>query len=240
MTPSLAGQHRPETQAKELEYWEKHGGVTEFDRHLSSYQKVFPFDSLDYSKHRILDVGSGPISIFENLAPNNAMVVPYDTLAAEYNRIAPVKKFKVIDEIPAARFDLITLFNMLDHMDEPAELLGLLRNYLAPQGRVWVFVHLDRPFSPEEHPQCFRLWQVNPLLSKFFLIESCGLIQEGNFVCAWWGIMRENNDSRAKLLSTAFMPKIFVQYSLFWGRRAAIKWMKVVGLRKMLPSHLRY
>lgn len=237
---TLPGQHRPETQASELAYWEDHGGVKEFDLHLPSYSRVFPISDLDFTTLRILDVGSGPISIFEAVCPADAYVVPYDTLAAQYNRIAPQKKFPVRDTIPAEAFGLITLFNMLDHMDSPGELLEVLTSHLEANGRVWIFVHLDRPFSPAEHPQKFRFWRMAPLIEQYFSIERCGLTREGKFVYAWWGICRPKDGTPSRMRQIVLTARVGLTYARFHTRRAAIKAVKVAGFRRWLPKALQY
>jgi SAM-dependent methyltransferase len=237
-----AGQHRPETRKAELVFWEDHGGVAQYDLHLPTYQRLFPFRQIDFASCRVLDVGSGPISVFERVAPAGAQVTAYDTLATDYNRIAPDKKFRVMDTLDDGSFDLITLFNMLDHMDDPASLLAFLAPRLDERGRIWIFVHIDRPFSENEHPQKFRFWKLPPFLQQFFGIENAGLAREGNFVYGWWGILRKRRDGAVtRLVKTVyFTAKAALFYGWFHGRRAYAKLMKVAGLRAMLPKELQF
>ena len=68
------------------------------------YDELFPIRTLDYSRTKVLDVGAGPISVFEPIAPEGAAIVPYDTLAREYNKLLPHKKFAIRDSLPDGRF----------------------------------------------------------------------------------------------------------------------------------------
>src|SRR5882757_7397636 len=137
------GSPRPENQAAELSFWESH--LSHWNIHLPAYIRALPFDSIDYARTTILDVGSGPISIFEKMAPQGARVTGYDTLADDYNRIATDKRFPIVGTLPAERFGLITSFNCLDHMDRPDELLATLAPLLERGGHLWIYVHIGRP-----------------------------------------------------------------------------------------------
>jgi SAM-dependent methyltransferase len=236
-----AGRHRPETQAHELAYWEGRG-LRDWASLERRYDALFPLGSLDFRRERVLDVGSGPLSIFERFAPAGADVTPFDTLAASYNRLVPDKKFAVRDTIPDGEFSLIVLFNMIDHMDDPAGLLDDLRSRLAANGRLWLWVHLDRPYSPEEHPQEFRFWQIPALLHRSFDVARCGLVRAGPlFPYAFWSVCHPRSDGRARdlrLLSS--VTRVGMQYGWFHAVRGAVKGAKLLGLRRFLPPALRF
>jgi hypothetical protein len=237
MIPGKPGQL---SQSKELEYWVGRG-LDEWDLHLQQYMKVFRFDVLNYSHVRILDVGSGPISVFERVAPPGAQIHPYDSLAQDYNRIAAEKKFRILDRIPAAKYQLITLFNCLDHMEDPAELLAALRQHLDEHGELWIYCHLDQPYSPDEHPQKFRFWQIIALIARYYDIKECGVAREGRlFPYAWWGVCGANRGKRPILRTAVFIVRCGGTYSRFHAKRAAIKLLKTLGLRRLLPPDLRF
>lgn len=206
---------------------------------------VFPISELDFSSLKILDVGSGPISVFEAIAPKGAHVIPYDSLADEYNRLLPNKKFSIRKEIPGGPYDVVSNLNCLDHMDDPAEMLEMLKAHLAATGELWIYVNIDRPYEPELHPQDFRFWSLTALIHRHFAIVKCGLIREGRlFPYAWWGICRER---RASALGASRSPwlallilKCALEYGWFHGVRAAVKAVKLVGLRRWLPADLRF
>ena len=118
MTHLAPGAPPEDAQWGELKYWIDRG-LQEWALHFPFYRRVFALEQINYDWIDVLDVGSWPISVFEALAPSSARVTPYDTLATDYNRIAPSKKFPVTGTLPDRQFDLITIFNCLDHMSTP-------------------------------------------------------------------------------------------------------------------------
>ena len=184
--------------------------------------------------------------MFEGMAPASASVDPYDTLADEYNLLAPIKKFRVHAEIPRPRYSLITMFNVLDHMDAPEELLAHLAPRLGDNGGMWMYVHIGRPFSPEEHPQVYA--QASPLshvdriamVSRHFSIGRCGLTREGRlFPYAWWAICRARG-ALGRWTQPLHLARCSADFARFHGARALVKGMKLAGLRRLLPSELRF
>jgi hypothetical protein len=238
------GKPSRESQIAELVFWSK-GGSSQWDLHLRYYETVFPIRTISYDQVHILDVGSGPISVWEKHAPSDAQITPYDTLADDYNRIAQNKKFLIHSEIPSGQYTLITLFNCLDHMDDPNELLCGLTRYLDRHGELWVYCHIDRPFSPEEHPQDFRFWQIIKLVHRHYEIKKCGLIREGRlFPYAWWGVcgprVHRVIQYSENIWTTLLIIWCAVLYGRFHAQRAIIKLLKLVGLRRLLPKELQF
>lgn len=182
--------------------------------------------------------------MFEAVAPADARIVPYDTLASAFNRIAPHKKFQIHGRMPSGEFDLITLLNCIDHMHAPGELLADVSRRLAPCGELWIYSHVDRPFDALTHPQKFRFWQLIVLANRFLTVRSCGLIREGRlFPYAWWGVCRRR-DSAPRVVShvraLVLVAKCAAQYGWFHGVRAAVKAVKLLGFRRLLPRELRF
>ena len=241
-TALLPGRPRPENQAAELSFWTLH--LSHWDLHLPAYMRALPFDSIDYGRTEILDVGSGPISIFENIAPPSARVIGYDSLADDYNRLSAEKRFPIVGRLPAERFGLISAFNCLDHTDRPDELLAALVPLLEPGGRVWIYVHIGRPFEPELHPQDFRFWHLISLMNRPFRLLRCGLVQDGVlFPYAWWCICSDRASARTFLEwpREAFWNVVCaLQFACFHGIRAVVKALKIIGLRRILPEAYRF
>jgi SAM-dependent methyltransferase len=223
-----------DAQRGELKYWVDRG-LQEWALHLPFYRRVFALDRIDYDSTAILDVGSGPISVFEALAPSSARLTPYDSLAEDYNRIAPSKKFPVTGTLPDRQFDLITMFNCLDHMADPAQLLEALESRLCPQtGRLWIYVHIDRPFSPVEHPQDFRFWDVIALVQRRYDLMASGLTREGDlYPYAWWGVAksRERGVLRRTISTLGWNMSCAAAYARFHGRRGTRKALRVIGTK---------
>lgn len=231
MTQLPPGVPPEDAQRGELKYWIDRG-LQEWALHLPFYRRVFALDLIDYDSTEILDVGSGPISVFEALAPSSARVTPYDTLAVDYNRIAPSKKFPVTGTLPDRQFDLITIFNCLDHMSDPGQLLEALESRTRPQtGRLWVYVHIDRPFSPVEHPQDFRFWDVIALVQRRYDLVASGLTREGDlYPYAWWGVgkTREHRALRRTVGTIRWNVYCGAAYARFHARRATRRGLRLI------------
>jgi len=224
----------------ELDYWENYGGVENFDLHLPIYQSIFPLNNLDYRKELVLDVGSGAISVFEKLAPKDADIQPFDILAEDYNRIAPNKKFKIRCQVPKnARFSLITMFNMIDHVDDPDNLLAFVSQHLRQDGRVWLATHLDQPHGAEGHPQNFSYRSIVALVSRHFSIESCGIIREGIPIPYMWYAVLRPTEILGQRPGFCVLQGAFTYYRL-QSIRAITKALKLIGMRHLVSKNWQF
>lgn len=223
----------------ELNYWISKG-VHSHELHLETYRRGFPLNQIKYNKEAILDVGSGAISIFENIAPLNAGITPFDILAEEYNKIIPDKKFQIKCELPEDdTYSLITIFNMIDHVSDPEDLLCFLQRRLREGGKIWLAVHLYRPHGIKGHPQKFTCKSIVDLLGKYFSIESVTIIREGVPIpYMWCGILSHKN-AELNMRWRAVL-KGYVQYLWFQVPRVHAKFMKIIGLRFLLPQRWRF
>ena len=159
------------------------------------------------------------------MAPPSARITAYDTLAAEYNRIAPGKQYPITDTLPEHRYDLVTLFNCLDHMNDPGELLRALRTRLSSHGQLWIWCHIDQPFSPEEHPQDFRFWHLVSLVHGHFDILKCGLTRDGKlYPYVWWCIAGVRREAPVRAVWKAYHTmRCAITFARFHARRALVK-----------------
>lgn len=226
----------------ELDYWTNFGGVERFDLHLEAYRHCFPIDGLRFESESILDIGSGAISVFERVAPSTAKITPYDLLADDYNAIAPNKKFAVQNVLPGgATYSLVTLFNMIDHVVSPDEVLRFAADHVSPGGRVWLAVHLHQPHGATGHPQNFNCSSVVNLLSVRFHIRRCGVIRESvPHPYLWHGELVPKTEPQSPLVLGWF--KIETTLALLWMQavRVAAKAVKIVRLRGLLPRVWRF
>ena len=207
------------------------------------YDRLFAPAAIDWTSARVLDVGAGPVSVFEAPAPPGADVVAYDTLAPRYNALVPGKKFPIVDTIPPGSFSLISILNCLDHMDAPAELLELVAPRLAPGGTAWIYCNIDQPFDPTLHPQDFRFWDLVLLIGRFFDVQRCGLVREGPlFPYGWWAVCGPKRRGRLAAAAAAvrFILRCGVQYAGFYAARAVVKAIKLAGGRRLLPKPLQF
>ena len=207
------------------------------------YDRLFDPAQLDWTATNVLDVGAGPISYFDHIAPPEADVVAYDTLADEYNPLIPDKNIAIVAAIPQRRFTLLTILNCLDHMDAPRELLVHVAPYLGPRGQVWVYCNVGQPYDPTLHPQDFSAGDLITLVGEFFDIERCGLVREGRlFPYAWWAICRPRGRGAVGRAVAHGLHRAVcaAQFARFHGVRAVIKGIKLAGLRGVLPKELRF
>ncbi len=233
------GETNSEAMKFELNYWEKYG-VAQHDLHLPTYFSIFSFGRIDYAHESIMDVGSGPISVFEEIAPASASIMPFDILADEYNRLVPEKKFMIHNQVPEDRpFSLITVFNMLDHVDDPDDILEFLQPLLHEDGKIWLAVHLYRPHGVVGHPQKFTCRSIVSLLSKYFSIESGSIIREGvPLPYMWYGVLLPKEERGRSRLSLIL--RNYALYFRFQLTRIIVKVLKVFGLRALLPQAWRF
>lgn len=94
------------------------------------------------------------------------------TGTALYSTLDPAggADFSHLAELPAAiRPDLILLFEVLEHVENPKEILVSLHQKIAPDGRLWVSV----PFNARVHgaPNDFLRWTAEGLTRQ---LNTCG------------------------------------------------------------------
>lgn len=97
---------------------------------------------------RWLDFGTGPGAILEALrgmAMEMCGCEPQDRARRDLEHLdCPI--YAALSEVPRGHFDAITLFHVLEHLDEPVATLRELRACLAPGGRIFVEVPHARDF----------------------------------------------------------------------------------------------
>jgi SAM-dependent methyltransferase len=111
---------------------------------------------------RVLEAGAGKRTRFE--VPDDAYVVGVDTDPVAMSRNQRLDE-RVVGDLsryrPAAGFDLITCWYVLEHVPAPAELLDLFASWAAPGGLVVLAVpHLHSPKSlvTKLTPHRFHVW----------------------------------------------------------------------------------
>jgi SAM-dependent methyltransferase len=93
---------------------------------------------------RLLDVGAN-VGTFVAQAKDrwDAIGLEPSAAAVTWGRAhlgAPLEVGSIVDEVPAyvGRFDAVTLFDVVEHLDDPAAALRQCRRYLAPGGRLFI------------------------------------------------------------------------------------------------------
>uniref|UniRef100_UPI004047866A class I SAM-dependent methyltransferase n=1 Tax=Polynucleobacter sp. TaxID=2029855 RepID=UPI004047866A len=76
-----------------------------------------------------------------------------------------------LDNIPDKKFDLIILFEVLEHVADPVFFLSALTKKLSPSGRIWVVVpNFDSPYA--RLFKSFWVWWIPPIHLQYFTRNS--------------------------------------------------------------------
>ena len=210
--------------------------------HHGLYEDLFHPATIDWSRTSILDVGSGPLSMFEEFAPAQADITPVDPLGEGYNQLVPVKKFPIQVSMPDRQYGLVACLNCLDHMDAPEQLVEHMAPRLAPGGTAWFYCNIGQPYDPILHPQNFRFWDLIFMIGRHFEIERCGLVREMRlFPYAWWAVCRSRPSEGSSATRQALhLAVCAVTFARFHHLRALVKGAKLIGLRRFLEPELRF
>jgi hypothetical protein len=242
MTQDVYGRPTSASQAAELGYWERNR-LEHWNQDWRRYLEFFPFHEINWTTHHVLDVGSGPVSILEYVAPPGARVSAFDALAEDYNRLFPDKRVAIVDSLPVGPFDRILMLNMLDHMADPEELLLEIRKRLSADGEIWLHVHVERPYPSDEHPQHFQFWQLNLLLSRYFQLRRVRLFRDGPvWPYAWCAVCGPRRGGALERAFAIAWADVVCAVARVWFLifRTAVRATKKLGLRRILPAHLRF
>jgi SAM-dependent methyltransferase len=127
------------------------------------------FGSQDVRGMRLLDVGCGGGGFLKRARDRG-----FDVTGVDYNeeRLAAVRKELGVDAFsgsleefakarPDERFDVATIFEVVEHLDDPGRWLDVMRSLLKPGGLLFVGVpNKDRAFDPFTGPA--MEWIDNP------------------------------------------------------------------------------
>jgi SAM-dependent methyltransferase len=158
--------HRAKRRA-ELGYW-KARAAAEGELGAGHYEWLFTthqgLGAADYAGRRMLDVGCGPRGSLE-WAGSAARRVGADPLAGDYRALGTDRHAMDYVEagaerlpFPDASFDVVSCFNALDHVEDPAAALGELVRVLAPGGELLLIVEVGH--APTVHEPHTLGWDV--------------------------------------------------------------------------------
>jgi methyltransferase family protein len=116
------------------EFERTHGGPTRlFDRAVHYTNHVLQLASLIEARPlRVLDFGCGNGEFLAIARQYGFDAVGVDRSTARRDKAGDV--FASIDELDGRPFHAITLFEVLEHLDDPSGILKMLRGHLAPGG----------------------------------------------------------------------------------------------------------
>ncbi|MER2195016.1 class I SAM-dependent methyltransferase [Methylobacterium brachiatum] len=139
----------------ELAFWRKTLWKSKgrfYNAHLVPfYTTFFGLDREFYAGKRVLDVGCGPVGSLE-WATEALERVGLDPLADSYVKLnrglhqmryvaAPSESIP----FPNGRFDVVTMFNALDHVEDVGRTVGELKRVCAPGGTILLIVEINHP-----------------------------------------------------------------------------------------------
>ncbi|SFM01776.1 class I SAM-dependent methyltransferase [Methylobacterium pseudosasicola] len=152
--------HRPALRSSikelvELAFWRKTLWKSKgrfYNAHLVPfYTTFFGLDQAFYAGKRVLDVGCGPVGSLE-WATESVERVGLDPLADSYVKLnrglhkmcyvaAPSENIP----FPNGRFDVVTMFNALDHVEDVDRTVAELKRVCAPGGTILLIVEINHP-----------------------------------------------------------------------------------------------
>jgi SAM-dependent methyltransferase len=163
----------------ELRYWrrraELEGGLTGplYERLFTTH---FGLGRDSYRGKRVLDVGCGPRGSLE-WATMAAERVGLDPLADAYRALGTgehgmtyVSGAAEAMPFPDGRFDVVSSFNSLDHVDDVDATLQEIARVLRPGGQFLLLTELNHDPTPAE-PQAFSWELLNRVPSELSLAE---------------------------------------------------------------------
>ncbi len=86
----------------------------------------------------------------------------YDVVQCDIEDVDDVEWFEA--EYYKAKWDLITMFHVLEHLRDPVSVLAKIRGWLAPEGRLWIEVpDMDHPIGGDIQNEYIypHLWGFN-------------------------------------------------------------------------------
>ncbi len=157
---------------------------------LSAFHRQF-VDDLPGREVRVLEVGSGPITVLGTQHPfKEITVVPTDVLAPQYARmlarkgiVPPITTIwadaeRLTDTFPASSFDYVTANNCIDHCEDPVRAIEQRLTVVKP-GRAISLRHRENEGEQQRylglHKWNFALSHGHPVLfdrkSRFEIVE---------------------------------------------------------------------
>jgi ubiquinone/menaquinone biosynthesis C-methylase UbiE len=119
--------------------------------YVRCYTEVFELERRHYDGKRILDVGCGPLGSLE-WANNSSRRVGLDVLAKQYlamNRGAQAMEYVTgsSEKIPfeSSYFDVVSMFNALDHVSDVERSLKELQRVCKVGGDILLICEIDHP-----------------------------------------------------------------------------------------------
>ena len=160
-------------QEVELEWWQNN----HYDPYVEwrFYDKVFLSHYPDRIATLAVDVGSGPVPFLNNHNVSYNAGIAVDPLIFEYEKILKydlynVRSFRRHTDIRTLVEDcasVVFCLNTLDHCQDPAALIAEMSRILVRDGKIFIYLDIDKPPDPAHPLQITRDWLAHELLAEF-------------------------------------------------------------------------
>lgn len=144
----------------ELLFWQrtlkKHQGVFYNGHMMENFTTLFGLTKDDYAGKRVLDIGCGPIGTLEwcDTASERVGVDPLASRYSEMNAGRHAMRYVEAgaESIPFADgyFDIVSLFNSLDHVENVPSAVREAQRVLSPGGTLLLIVEVGHPATLTE------------------------------------------------------------------------------------------
>lgn len=166
-----------EKEEYELEYWKKQSkhdlGKLRNSWYERFYTTFFNLSKENYVGKRILDVGSGPRGSLDWIA-DEAHADGIDPCADEYKELNKVKMNLIQGEVESfqsvEKYDFVTSFNSLDHVNNIDKAISSIFSLLKPNGIFLLLSDIHREPTNME-PSAFNWDIIEKLKQNKFIIK---------------------------------------------------------------------
>ena len=143
--------------------------------------RIFILKSLLTDKTRLLEVGCSAGQFLDAVKEHvgKAVGVEPDPEAAECAAKTGCSVYRNLSELPKGRYDVICLFQVVEHMADPLEGLEALTPYLADGGTICVEVpSLTDPLLTVYENEAYKRFYYHEAHAFYFSPKSLGLLME--------------------------------------------------------------
>jgi SAM-dependent methyltransferase len=112
--------------------------------------------------------------------------------ARQVSRDHGISVFDDMNDVPDHHYDVVLARHVLEHVPDPVDVITLLKNKLAPKGRLIIIIPVERgplhqrAISPNDVHQHLYSWKLNHLAN---LLRLCGL-SVTHFNYQWYSMQR--------------------------------------------------
>jgi SAM-dependent methyltransferase len=124
-------------------------------------------------KSNVLDFGCGPgIFLYHNKNKWNVYGVEISEIACNFSKTRDLKIFNNLEKVPEMKFDLITAFDVIEHMPHPEEFILELEKRLSNNGKIILRLPVtDGMLFDRHHPEKWK-WVYSPYHVSMFSINA--------------------------------------------------------------------